>query len=96
MKATEIIRGMLDIIDDIETKSRQPDTDGSYADRDIKRFRQIIDLADQQESSTYSNEPKEQYAGIDAVTQDAGADQWQGTKEPEDIRGTTVRIHGDN
>jgi len=87
MKVTEIIRGILDIIDDVETKSRQPDTTGSYADRDIKRFRQIVDLADQQESSTYGNQPKEQYADLDSVTVDAGADQWQGTKHPADIRG---------
>ncbi len=61
-----------------------------YGDHDIKRFRQIVDLANQE---TISTEPQEQYAGIDAVTQNAGADGWQGTKEPEDIRGTTFRIY---
>lgn len=55
-----------------------------YQDNDIKRFRQIVDLANQ---DTISTEPKEQYAGIDAVTTNAGADSWQGTKHPADIRG---------
>lgn len=64
--------------------------DGAYQHSDIKRFRQIVDLAQQ---SPYSTEPQESYAGMDAVTSDAGADSWQGTKEPEDIRGTTFRIY---
>lgn len=62
-----------------------------YKDNDIKRFRQIVDLANKDEP--ISTQPKEQYAGIDAVTQNAGADGWQGTKEPEDIRGNSFRIY---
>jgi hypothetical protein len=69
------------------------DAQDAYSHSDIKRFRQIVDLASQ---DTISTAPQEQYAGIDAVTQDAGADQWQGTKNPADIRGTTTRIYGDN
>ena len=71
----------------------EPAAEEGYGNNDIKRFRQIVDLANQ---DTISTEPKEQYAGLDAVTVNAGADQWQGTKEPEDIRGTTTRIYGDN
>lgn len=61
-----------------------------YNDNDIKRFRQIVDMANQE---TVSTAPQEQYAGIESVTVDAGSDGWQGTKEPEDIRGTTFRIY---
>lgn len=88
MRVTEIIRNILDIIDDIE--QQQPDDsqeERAYQDSDIKRFRQIVDLADTDVTDGYANEPKEQYANIDAVTTDAGADSWQGTKDPADIRG---------
>ena len=94
MRVTEIIRNILDIIDDIERQQpEQPIEDMGYEEKDTKRFQQIADLATDKQ---YSTEPKEQYAGIDAVTVDAGADQWQGTKDPADIRGTTTRIYGDN
>lgn len=96
MRVTEIIRGILDIIDGVDQQSHESTPTGSYSDRDIKRFKQIVDLADQEVALTYSNEPKEQYADLDAVTVSAGADQWQGTKDPKDIRGTTTRIYGDN
>lgn len=100
MKVTEIIRGILDIIDQVEqgkTSTEQPiDAVQGYGDNDIKRFKQIVDLAGTSEQSGYSNQPNAQYADIDAVTVDAGADSWQGTKNPKDIRGTTTRIYGDN
>jgi hypothetical protein len=88
MRATEIIRGVLDIIDG--RASAQPDDtveDTAYSDNDLKRFRQIVDLAAGPDQQEYSNQPNEQYADIDAVTVDAGADSWQGTKHPADIRG---------
>jgi hypothetical protein len=99
MRATEIIRSVLDIIDGRD--SQQPDDsveEVAYTDNDIKRFRQIVDLATDQDSG-YSTQPNEQYADIDAVTQDAGADSWQGTKHPADIRGEHPslypgRVHG--
>lgn len=88
MRATEIIRGVLDIIDG--RASAQPDDtveDAAYTDNDLKRFRQIVDLAAEPVHTEYSNQPNEQYADIDAVTVDAGSDSWQGTKDPADIRG---------
>jgi len=88
MKITELIRDILDVIDGVE--QQQPNDsveDKAYSDRDIKRFKQIVDLADTEVDSGYSNRPREQYADIDAVTVDAGSDSWQGTKHPADIRG---------
>ena len=87
MRIQEIIRELIDLIDEL-------DDQGSYSENDIKRFRQIRDLAGSSEPR--STRPNERYAGIDAVTTDAGADQWQGTKDVKDIRGTTTRIYGDN
>jgi len=101
MRITELIRGILDVIDGADRP--QPDDsveDKGYSDADIKRFKQIVDLADQSEVvPEYANEPNAQYADIDAVTQDAGADSWQGTKHPADIRGEHPslypgRVHG--
>lgn len=94
MRVTEIIRNILDIIDDIENKQPdQPIEDMGYDKKDVKRFQQIADLTTDKQ---YSTEPNEQYMDIDSVTVNAGADSWQGTKDSADIRGTTTRIYGDN
>jgi hypothetical protein len=61
---------------------------------DIRRFRQIVDLADKQQTE-YPNTPKEEYAGIEAVTTAAGGGM-NGSKHPKDIRGNSFRIYGDN
>lgn len=69
--------------------------DEDFYNDDIRRFRQIVDLADQGEPTEYSNTPKEEYAAIDAVTTNAGG----GPNKPKhvaDIRGDSFRIHGDN
>jgi hypothetical protein len=94
VKASEILRDILNIIDGAERS--QPDDsveEKAYSDDDIKRFRQIVDLVNTDQIST---RPHVQYADIEAVTTDAGADSWQGPKDVEDIRGTTTRIYGDN
>lgn len=100
MRVTEIIRGILDLIDHVEQgkpSTEQPnDSVEGYSDNDIKRFKQIVDLASVSDQTGYSNQPNEQYADVNSVTIDAGADSWQGTKDPKDIRGTTTRIYGDN
>ena len=54
-----------------------------------------MDLADQGQETEYSNTPKEEYAGIEAVTTAAGG----GPNKPkhvDDIRGNSFRVHGDN
>jgi len=85
MRVSEIIRQVLDVIDQAEAQqAEQPVEELGYTDRDIKRFRQIAGLTTDKQ---YSTEPNEQYMDINAVTVDAGADQWQGTKDPADIKG---------
>lgn len=75
---------------------KQGDTaEEEYAPDSIRRFRQIVDLAYDGESTEYSNTPKEEYAGIDSVTTAAGGG-WMEPKHTKDIRGTTTRIYGDN
>jgi len=88
MKITELIRDILDVIDGVErAQPNDSQEEKGYTDSDIKRFKQIVDLADESKPEGYSTRPNEQYADIDSVTQDAGADSWQGTKHPADIRG---------
>ena len=58
---------------------------------DIRRFRQIVDLADIQQTE-YSNNPKEEYASIESVTSDAGGGM-NSPKHPDDIRGNSFSIY---
>jgi hypothetical protein len=100
MRVQEIIRGILDMIDGADTTKATPRPDETvpneqFYDDDVRRFRQIVDLADQGQETEYSNTPKEEYAGIEAVTTAAGG----GPNKPkhiDDIRGNSFRIHGDN
>ena len=66
-----------------------------FAPDDIRRFRQIIDLADKGEPTEYSNTPKEEYAGPESVTTAAGGGM-NAPKHTKDIRGNSFRVHGDN
>jgi hypothetical protein len=86
MRVQEIIRSVLDLIDQVEQQSstEQPVEELGYTDADIKRFQQIAGLKGPGE---YSTAPNEQYADVEAVTNQAGADGWQGTKHPADIKG---------
>lgn len=94
MKIQDIIRNVLDIIDNIDEykpsinipKSNEisPLTYSSHGD-DINRFKQIVDLADNPERDEYCNEPKVAYGGLDSVTIHAGGGM-NGPKHPADIR----------
>lgn len=89
MRISDIIRNILDIIDNAEAGNDAPKAieGGAYQEDDIKRFKQIVDLAGQDQLVGYANHPNEQYATIDAVTINAGTDSMNGTKDPADIRG---------
>jgi hypothetical protein len=100
MRVQEIIRGILDIIDHAEnaTDIAQPDEstpNEQFYDDDVRRFRQIVDLADSGEPTEYSNTPREEYADLDSVTTAAGGGM-QTPKHVKDIRGDSLRIYGDN
>jgi hypothetical protein len=100
MRVQEIIRGILDMIDGAEQTETIPSPEQAvpneqFYNDDVRRFRQIVDLADSGEPTEYSNTPKEEYAGIEAVTTAAGG----GPNKPkhvDDIRGNSFRVHGDN
>ena len=100
MRATEFIRDILDFIDNAETlqsvtRPDEPVPNEQFYNDDVRRYRQIVDLADQGKETEYSNTPKEEYASIEAVTTAAGG----GPNKPkhvDDIRGDSFRIHGSN
>lgn len=105
MRANEIIRSILDLIDGLDGGQKQPtlqiaigstpveveptsNADNEFAGDDIRRFKQIVDLADDDtdgSASVFSNAPNEKTADIDAVTKDAGGGM-QAPKHPSDIR----------
>lgn len=100
MRAHEIIKSVLDLIDQIENPQDQqpvvavvssepePEVDLDTYDDELRRFQQIAGLMGQEMSSVqkYANEPGEMYADIDSVTVDAGGGV-NGPKHPADIRG---------
>lgn len=85
MKATDIIRNILDLIDGIDDPQPVATAEiiASAPAGDVNHFKQIIDLVSQ--GSQYSTVPDEHYADIDSVTVDAGGG-INGPKQPHDIR----------
>ena len=101
MRATEIIRQLMCIVDEIDGKNTAlPEpadpVPGSVAvavtaepDTEFadgpRRFKQIFDILSAEKDQMYSNSPDEVVAGIDSVTKDAGGG-WNGPKHPSDLR----------
>ena len=79
MRATDIIRMMLDIIDQKEIQQPEP------SEPVASRFRQIYDVLSKRDTRTVANAPNEVVTSIDAVTTDAGGG-INGPKHPHDIR----------
>jgi hypothetical protein len=87
MRATDLIRTVLDLIDQIdqqpgEIQSQTPLTD------DERRVQQIAGLLNGQPKSL-ANEPSEAYADVTAVTVNAGGGPNK-PKHPADIRSNSV------
>lgn len=95
MRAHEIIRNLLDLIDAIDgvpelhvepgvgVHEIEPDMP---ADAEINRFKQIAGILDAEPGcSEFQNEPNEVYLSISSVTTDAGGGV-NGPKHPHDIR----------
>ncbi len=87
MRIQDIIRSVLDILDQVEEPTAQPDdTPQGYCDDDLARFKQIAGIVSEPgEMSVLANSPNERVADIDAVTVDAGGGV-NGPKHPHDIR----------
>ena len=97
MRAQEIIRAVLDILDreDQATVTSQPDDtpqDQMTMSNDKNRFKQVFDLLDKEKEAILTNRPKEQYASIEAVTTHAGGG-WMNPKNPADIRTNATSMY---
>lgn len=100
MKAQEIIKSVLDLIDQIEGAAEQEpqiavvsaepesELDLDTHDDELRRFQQIAGLMAKgmSDHKTFVNEPDEMYADIDSVTTLAGGGH-NAPKHPSDIRG---------
>jgi hypothetical protein len=96
MRATEIIRSVLDLIDHIEIEQEPvaiaDETEISQHGDDENRFKQICDLLSNEYTQMYNNSPAEVVAGIESVTTDAGGG-WMGPKNPADMRSDSVSMY---
>ena len=96
MKASDIIRELLCLIDIIDGKQQvsvapTPEitavdlTPATELDDGPRRFKQIFDILSAERSQQYDNSPAEVIAGIASVTTDAGGGM-NGPKHPHDLR----------
>jgi hypothetical protein len=101
MRATEIIRGVLDLIDQVEnsdqidqesTLAHQPVEEPVQTGVDTNRFKQIFDILSAERDQMYDNSPDPVVAGIESVTVHAGGG-WNGPKNPADLRSDSVSLY---
>jgi hypothetical protein len=103
MRATEVIRGILDIIDKMDDSVDEPSVEVSVVEPtddpivtgvDTNRFKHIFAMLDAERSNPpmYSNSPNAVVADIDAVTCDAGGG-WNGPKNPADMKGDSISLY---
>ena len=100
MRATEIIRGVLDLIDQLECAQQSepeavaiaPVEEPVQTGVDSNRFKQIFDILSAERAQMYDNSPAEVVAGIESVTTHAGGG-WNGPKNPSDIRADSVSMY---
>ena len=101
MRATEIIRGVLDLIDQVEnsnqtdqepTPAHQPVEEPVQTGVDTNRFKQIFDILSAERDQMYDNSPDPVVAGIESVTVHAGGG-WNGPKNPADLRSDSVSLY---
>ena len=108
MKITDVIRKVLDVIDQAEAEPidqviRPEEADGGIeaevqinfndpAEEEIRRFKQIAGLTADSPRPLIANAPDEKYADVAAVTTGAGGG-LNGPKDPADIRGSTMAMY---
>ena len=99
MRATDLIRSVLCVIDAIDTQEQQqpvpaqatiavevPPEEAETSPLMNPGFKQIYDILSNRHHGQYANSPTETIAGIDSVTKDAGAEGLNGPKDPADLR----------
>lgn len=86
MRATDIIRNVLDLIDAVDHPSPEVQVVVQQNNEKESRFKQILAQLSQKDAVLpYANTPNEVVSGIASVTTDAGGGV-NGPKHPADIR----------
>ena len=85
MRTTDIIRSVLDLIDQVEVKQDTSIEIPNESGEQTSRFKQIFAMLSNRGQGEYSNTPNEIVADVDAVTTNAGGG-LNGPKHPADIR----------
>ena len=85
MRTTDIIRSVLDLIDQVEVKQDTSIEIPNESGEQTSRFKQIYAMMSDKGQGEYSNTPNEVVADVDAVTTLAGGG-LNGPKHPADIR----------
>lgn len=100
MRATDLMRNILDLIDQIDNSQQEKTpavavvTNDEFIQTgvDSNRFKQIFDILTSEYHQMYDNSPAEVVAGIDSVTNHAGGG-WNGPKNPADLRGNSISLY---
>ena len=100
MRATDIVRQVLDLLDEIEGQHdlQEPTIEISNdeeAEPVASRFKQIFAMLDNSHQPALANSPNEVVADVDSVTTDAGGGV-NGPKHVDDIRTAHPRQYGNN
>ena len=103
MRASDIIRNVLDLIDQIDCGQQAPEAavavipveEPVQTGVDTNRFKQIFDILSAERNQMYNNSPNEVVAGIESVTTNAGGGM-NGPKNPADIRADSVAMYPDH
>ena len=85
MKATEILRKFLDLVDELDDKGVEAEVSVQQNQEPDDRFKQILAMLDANSFGPLANSPNEVVAPIEAVTTLAGGGM-NGPKDPADIR----------
>jgi len=94
MRATEIIRGVLDLIDQIECAQEQPEPQDPIGGAFAQLFAQLsAEPVEVKSASIYDNSPDVHVQGIESVTTAAGLGGLNGAKNPSDIRSDSVSMY---
>lgn len=86
MRATEIIRGVLDLIDRIDCPPVEAPVHGVFA----QLFTQ---MSQDTEPQGYDNTPQPHVHGVDSVTTAAGLGGLNGAKQPSDLRSNSISLY---
>lgn len=93
MRAQDIIRAVLDILDHAEDQEITIDAVPNEPGEQTSRFKQVFHMLSQRNvPKEYSNSPRDAVADIEAVTTLAGGGV-NGSKHPADIRGEHPSIY---